>query len=89
MAEINDISCEVRRRRWNWLGHVLRREGVNDCFTALGWKGERETKDHLEKDYGKRQKHGRVEELECGQGVSCQQRMLGGQCVGLMHLLVQ
>ena len=24
MAEINDISCEVRRRRWNWLGHVLR-----------------------------------------------------------------
>ena len=35
MAEINEISCEVRRR-WNWLGRVLRREGVNDCFTALG-----------------------------------------------------
>ena len=28
MAEINEISCEVRRR---W------REGGNDCFTALGW----------------------------------------------------
>ena len=28
-------------------------------------KGERETKDHLEKDYGKREKHGWVEELEC------------------------
>lgn len=37
MAEVNDISCEVRRRRWNWLGHILRREGSNDCFTALGW----------------------------------------------------
>ena len=37
IVEINDISCEVRRRRWNWLGHVLRREGENDCMTALGW----------------------------------------------------
>ena len=39
IAEINDICCEVRRRRWNWLGyvkHVLRREGENDCKTALG-----------------------------------------------------
>ena len=40
MAGINEISCEVRRRRWNWLGHVLRREGENDCFTALGWTPE-------------------------------------------------
>ena len=40
LAEINDISCEVRRRRWNWLGHILRREGENDCFTALGWTTE-------------------------------------------------
>ena len=39
-AEINEISCKVRRRRWNWLGHVLRREGVNNCFTALGWTPE-------------------------------------------------
>ena len=40
LAEINDISCEVGRRRWNWLGHILRREGENDCFTALGWTPE-------------------------------------------------
>ena len=40
MAEINEISCEVRRRRWNWLGRVLRREGENDCFMALGWTPE-------------------------------------------------
>ena len=48
-------SCEVRRRRWNWLGHILRREGENDCFTALGWtsgrsEGKRKTKNYLEKD---------------------------------------
>ena len=38
MAEINEISCEVRRGRWNWLGLVLGREGANDRFTALEWK---------------------------------------------------
>ena len=32
LAEINDISCEVGRKRWNWLGHILRREGENDGF---------------------------------------------------------
>ena len=42
MAETNDIpvSCDVRRRKWNWLQHVLRREGINDCFTTLGWTSE-------------------------------------------------
>ena len=40
MAEINNISCEIRRRRWSWLGHILRREDENDCFTALGWTPE-------------------------------------------------
>ena len=39
-SEINDISCEVRRRKWNWLGRILGREGGNDCFTALGWTPE-------------------------------------------------
>ena len=71
MAEINEISCEVQRRRWNWLGHELRREGVNNCFMVLGWTpedgGRRETKDHFGKDCQKRERQGRVEELECGQ----------------------
>ena len=40
MAEINEISCEVQRRRWNCLGHELRREGVNNCFMVLGWTPE-------------------------------------------------
>ena len=39
-ADVNDISCEARRRRWSWLGHILRKEGANDCFTALGWTPE-------------------------------------------------
>ena len=40
LAEINDISCEVRRKRWNWLGYILRREGENECFTVLRWTPE-------------------------------------------------
>ena len=40
LAEINDISCEVRRKSWNWLGHILRREGENDCCTMLRWTPE-------------------------------------------------
>ena len=46
---INDISCEVRRRRWNWLGHILRKEGENDYFTALDGllkEGKRKTKNY-------------------------------------------
>ena len=71
MAEINEISCEVQRRSWNWLGHELRREGVNNCFMVLGWTPE-------DGRVGGRPKttwgrtvteglQGRVEELECGQ----------------------
>ena len=52
MAEINEISCEVRRWRWNRVGHVLRKEGAERLFYGIGVdtrksKGERENKDHL------------------------------------------
>ena len=40
MADTNKISCELGRRRWNCLGHLLRREGVNDSFVVLGWAPE-------------------------------------------------
>lgn len=51
------------------------------------FKGERETKDFLEKDYQKRERLGRVEEL--GQGGGRQQGGLGRQCDSLMRLLAQ
>ena len=44
MADLADINEEVRRRGpWNWLGHILRKDVENDCFTPLGWtpKGRR------------------------------------------------
>ena len=40
LANINSMSCELRKRRWNWLGHVFRRREENDCITALGKRPE-------------------------------------------------
>ena len=40
MEDTNKIGCKVGRRRWNCLGHLLRREGVNDFFAVLGWTPE-------------------------------------------------
>ena len=61
MAGINSTSCEVRRRRWNWLG--FRRRGENDCITALGWrpKGEGKGEDDLEEDCRERTGQGRLD----------------------------
>ena len=40
IADTNKISEEVRRRRWCWIGHVLRRDPNCDCAVALGWTPE-------------------------------------------------
>lgn len=39
-AEVEKISEVVRRRRWNWVGHVLRKDRASDCAVALGWTPE-------------------------------------------------
>ena len=74
MTEVRESSCEVRIRRWNWLGHVLRREGVNECFTeftALGWTPESQMTRGRPKTTWRRivegDSQGWVEELERGQ----------------------
>ena len=39
MVETRKISDEVRRR-WNWIGHVLRKETSDGCAVVLGWAPE-------------------------------------------------
>ena len=56
---------------------------------AGGSKGERETKDHLEKDCREGESQSRVKELECGQGSGMKQRVLGKVRDSLMHLLAR
>ncbi|XP_071839518.1 uncharacterized protein [Apostichopus japonicus] len=40
MAGAEKISEEVRRRRWKWIGHVVRKDQNDDCAVALGWTPE-------------------------------------------------
>ncbi len=40
MEGADPIREEVRRKRWCWIGHVLRKDVNNDCAVALGWKPE-------------------------------------------------
>ncbi|XP_071136490.1 uncharacterized protein [Mytilus edulis] len=35
IANTRNISCEVRKRRWTWIGHILRRERDNNSYVAL------------------------------------------------------
>ena len=37
---VRKISDEIRRRRWNWIGHVLRKDRNDDCIVAMGWQPE-------------------------------------------------
>ena len=37
---MNRTSDEIRRRRWNWIGHILRKNREEHCVTALEWRPE-------------------------------------------------
>ncbi|PIK53597.1 hypothetical protein BSL78_09515 [Apostichopus japonicus] len=37
---INRISVEIRRRRWNWVGHIMRKETGNHARVAMEWAPE-------------------------------------------------
>ena len=39
-ANVGRLSEEVRRRRWRFIGHILRQQPDNDCVTALTWTPE-------------------------------------------------
>ena len=39
-TNVERMSEEVRRRRWRFIGHILRQQPDNDCVTALTWTPE-------------------------------------------------
>ena len=39
-ANVERLSEEVRRRRWRFIGHILRKQPDNDCVTTLTWTPE-------------------------------------------------
>ncbi|KAJ8050635.1 hypothetical protein HOLleu_03917 [Holothuria leucospilota] len=40
VTQVKKISLEVKRRRWNWLGHVLRKVKGHYWMAALTWQPE-------------------------------------------------
>ena len=39
-ADMEQLSCEVKRRRWKIIGDVLRKDRENECNVALTWTPE-------------------------------------------------
>ena len=39
-AQMTTVSEEVLRKRWKYIGHILRKEPGNDCVTAMTWAPE-------------------------------------------------
>jgi len=40
IAEMENLSEGVQKRRWKFIGHIMRKEPNNDCRTALTWTPE-------------------------------------------------
>lgn len=40
IAETSNIRGEIKRRRWNCIGHILRTDPADYCAVALGWTPE-------------------------------------------------
>lgn len=51
-AETANISGEIWRRRWNWIGQILRKDPADDCAVALGWRPEGRRKRDAERQRG-------------------------------------
>ena len=41
---VKKISDNTRRERWNWIGHVLRKERNDNCMVAMECQPERKRK---------------------------------------------
>ena len=37
---VNRTSDEIRRRRWNWIGDIMKKNREEHCVTALEWRPE-------------------------------------------------
>ncbi|KAJ8025275.1 hypothetical protein HOLleu_35440 [Holothuria leucospilota] len=40
VIKLEGMSHEIRRTRWNWIGHVLRKGNKNDTFIVVEWRPE-------------------------------------------------
>jgi len=52
MAEVDNVSDKLRRRRWSWIRHILRKDPKDDCAVSLGWTPEGRRKRADRKQHG-------------------------------------
>ena len=55
-AKMASATNMIRARRWEWIGHVLRREPSNDSRIAMSWTPPGRRKGHVVKNGKKRKK---------------------------------
>jgi len=72
MAEMENLSEDVRRMRRKFIGHIMRKEPNNDCKTALTWncKPEGQRKRGADpRQYGEGRRREEAKELDGRTGV--------------------
>ncbi|PFX32238.1 hypothetical protein AWC38_SpisGene2896 [Stylophora pistillata] len=93
MAEAGKISEEVRRRRWNWIRHIMRKERNDDCAVAFGWtpkkKEKRPTENNMAANGGEGEKRRRLQNMESCTPCSCRPNTVEERRPSLMCLLAQ
>jgi len=70
MAEMENLSEDVQRMRWKFIGYIMRKEPNNDCRSALTWTPEGRRKrgaDPRQHGEGRRREQGK--ELDGRTGV--------------------
>ena len=78
------LQCSKNdKQESGWGGQRRERLFYSIGLNTRRMKGERETKDHWEKDCGDGGKQGRLEELECTLCCGTEQRVLVTECVSL------
>jgi len=69
MAEMENLSEDVQRRRWQFIGHIMRKEPNNDCSIALTWTPEDNKSGADPRQHGEGRRREKEKELDGRTGV--------------------
>ena len=94
ITRVNRGSDEIRRRRWNWIGHIMRKNWEEHCVTSLGWRPEGRRRPGRPKTtwgrmVGRRKASSWVAVLDDCQSFSSKQKWMERQCQSLMCLMAR
>ena len=89
---VKKISDRIQRRRWKWIGHVLRKERYDDCMVVMEWQpeGKKEGKELKPQGEGQWEKNPDKRDGPAGQksGAQWKAGLVGERKLQLMCLMV-